>query len=194
MDLSSSIAQGEGLTPIAKAILPLSASLTRARRLCKIIKNLIAIGGSVFFIGYAIVWTFLLVSALQGEAPGSAMGSLVSFLMTGLCGGAGAFLAYRIFDDIVRNESVFTANQISRLKSIALIFVLLFAIELIFPTGNMIINASGIEGIGIVNDATSFANAPRLNLSSLLFAAVFYCASAIFESASLLQQASDETI
>lgn len=103
-------------------------------------------------------------------------------------------LAYRIFADLVQNEAIFTANQIKRLKGIALVFVVLFAIELVFPTSDMLLAGADAGYVGLASDNGVTLDMPTLNLGSLLFAAVFYCASAIFEYASLLQQASDETI
>lgn len=103
-------------------------------------------------------------------------------------------MAYRIFADLVQNDAVFSRTQIKRLKRIALIFVLLFAIELVLPASDLLFTNGAVGSFGLVEIDNALSSMPRLNLSSLLFAAVFYCASAIFEYASLLQQASDETI
>ena len=194
MSFSSGTQQDEAMTPIAEALRPLSASLTKAKRLCMAIKTLIAIGASLFLICYAVVWVLLLVLSLQRGIEGTTMAALVGFLATGICGGVGAFLAYKIFDDLVRRDAIFTARQVKRLKVIALIFALLFVIELLLPSSSLIIDSGGMEVVGLVDDSASYIDTPKLNLGSLLFAAVFYCASAIFEYASLLQQASDETI
>lgn len=194
MKSSSNISQSEELTPIAKAILPLSASLAKTKRLCNVIRILIAIGAAVFFVGYTIIWGLVLTLAIQNGLDSASGVSLASFLLMGICEAFGALLAYRIFADLVRNEAIFTMPQIRRLKGIALVFVALFAIELIFPTSSIFMLGAEEGFVGLVNDSTAIPSMPRLNLSSLLFAAVFYCASAIFEYASLLQQASDETI
>lgn len=194
MNVASDIRHDELLTPIAEALLPLSESLAKTKRLCAVIKRLIAIGASVFLAGYAIVWSALLVLSIQNGLQTNTVVALISLLATGTCGGIGAFLGYRIFDDLVRNDAVFTAGQVKRLRAIALVFVLLFVIELAIPSNGLIMAYGGVGDVGIVDDALSYAGAPKINLSSLLFAAVFYCAAAIFEYASLLQQASDETI
>lgn len=191
---SSIIEHDDELTPIAKATLPLSASLAKTKRLCKIIQMLIAIGGLVFFAGYAIIWVLLLISSFQSGIDGGAASSLITFFLIGACEAVGAFLAYKIFDDLVRNEAVFTPAQVKRLKGIALVFIVLFAVELIAPNNLMLLSGGEASYVGLANDSSAIPSMPRLNLSSLLFAAVFYCASAIFEYASLLQQASDETI
>ena len=136
----------------------------------------------------------MLASSLQGGIESDDVISLVSFLLVGVCEAIGVLLAYRIFADLVRSEAVFTPNQIKRLKGIALVFVALFIIELVCPTGDMLLAEANAGYLGLENEASTVSSMPRLNLSSLLFAAVFYCASAIFEYASLLQQASDETI
>ncbi len=192
-DLSSTYSK-EDLTPIAKATLPLSESLAKAKKLCKTIKLLIAIGAAVFFTAAIVIWVLLLASSLQGGIESDDVISLVSFLLVGVCEAIGVLLAYRIFADLVRSEAVFTPNQIKRLKGIALVFVALFIIELVCPTGDMLLAEANAGYLGLENEASTVSSMPRLNLSSLLFAAVFYCASAIFEYASLLQQASDETI
>lgn len=192
-DLDSTSPDG-ALTPIAKATLPLSASLAKAKRLCKIIKGLIAVGALIFFAASILVWSLLLASSIQGGMGENAAISLASFLLTGICEAVGVILAYRIFADLVQNDAVFSRTQIKRLKGIALIFVLLFAIELVLPASDLLFTNGAVGSFGLVEIDNALSSMPRLNLSSLLFAAVFYCASAIFEYASLLQQASDETI
>ena len=194
MNSLSSTYQDESLTPIAKATFSLSASLTKAKKLCKTIEMLIAIGAIVFFAASIIVWVLLLVSSIQDEIIGSTAVSLASFFLMGVFEAIGVMLAYRIFADLVQNEAIFTANQIKRLKGIALVFVVLFAIELVFPTSDMLLAGADAGYVGLASDNGVTLDMPTLNLGSLLFAAVFYCASAIFEYASLLQQASDETI
>lgn len=194
MDNPSSIQQNVEMTPIAKATFALSASLERARSLCRVIKVLIAIGALVYFAVYLLVWILLLIASLQTGFGGEESASLIAFFLIGACEAVGALMAYRFFSELVRDDAVFTSSQIKRLRRIALVFVVLFVLELVSPSSSMVMADGGAGQIGLVGDAASFPSAPRINLSSLLFAAVFYCAAAIFEYASLLQQASDETI
>lgn len=92
------------------------------------------------------------------------------------------FMTSLIFRDISRDDHPFSRKHSDRLKIIALLVI---ALVLVVPPFQMLLTMI------IAPDSHAGAS---INLSGLVYSAVFYCLALIFEYGAELQQLSDETL
>ena len=194
MESTSSTLQKGAPSAIEQATLPLSMSLERVKRICAITKNLIAIGTVVFFAIFVACLAPVASSAFEHGVDAGVALYLSAQLLLAACGVTGAVLAYRIFSDLVRNDAVFSAEQIKRVRWISLLFVVVFILGFFSSPAEMVYTDVQDTYVGISSQSTQIVGSAHLDLGPLLFAAVFYCVSMVLEYGRLLQEASDETI
>ena len=120
--------------------------------------------------------------ATVGFVLGNASPAIAGFVLTNGFMAAILFITGLIFRDISRAETPFVKSHSNRLKVISLIIITL---TIIVPPLQMLLTLIFAPGVR--------ANA-SINISNLVFAAVFYCLAMIFEYGAELQQFSDEAL
>ena len=96
-----------------------------------------------------------------------------------------------VLKDISKNESPFTKKQVKRLRIIVLLLIIYAVLEFLISTVSSVlvdVNSSFHYSLNVDESTT------EVNLMAIVFAAIMYSVSVVFEYGSKLQERSDEIL